>query len=313
MVIVLLIRPGKLRRGVLALCLVTTALILAPWYINLPRSWNAWRITRDWLYYLPENFNPLTAPLRLVTQFFAGHDKHLWPGYRSASIVSLLLFGVGFVAMVWRLRARILNWRLALLWLPFAAACVGPMVFDFFRHTYTVAVPRYATAALPAAYLLAGVALSCLRGRVRLTLLVLILLSWAPNLWRFYRAPWRNASALCEIAGAASLNNQPSDLVLVHSIPSGVVGIAHYFNGPAAMASWVGQLGTRQMPESLRSLAAGRKRILFIKVHEVGEPAPEEEWLRANAVVFHEIRLGITSRLVSATLVDFRPKNSETF
>ena len=61
------------------------------------------------------------------------------------------------------------------------------------------------------------------------------------------------------------------------------------------------------MPQSLHALAAGRTRILFVKVHDVEEPAPEEDWLRANAVVFHEMRLA------AATVVDFRPRDSETF
>ena len=44
-----------------------------------------------------------------------------------------------------------------------------------------------------------------------------------------------------------------------------------------------------------------------MRVHEVGEPAPEEDWLRANAVVSHESRLG------SARIIDFQPLHAETF
>jgi hypothetical protein len=55
------------------------------------------------------------------------------------------------------------------------------------------------------------------------------------------------------------------------------------------------------------ALAAGRTRILFVKVHDVEEPAPEEDWLRVNAVVFREMRLA------GSTVVDFRPRDSETF
>ena len=68
--------------------------------------------------------------------------------------------------------------------------------------------------------------------------------------------------------------NSRSDLILVHSIPSGVLGVARYANGPAPIASWVGQLGNRRMPESLGQLAAGRSRILFVKVHQVGAAGP---------------------------------------
>ena len=53
---------------------------------------------------------------------------------------------------LWRLRMRVFDRRRLLLWLWFIAACAGPFAFDFLQHTYTVAVPRYAIAALPAAY-----------------------------------------------------------------------------------------------------------------------------------------------------------------
>ena len=39
----------------------------------------------------------------------------------------------------------------------------------------------------------------------------------------------------------------------------------------------------------------------------VGEPAPEKEWLRAHAAVFHKTRLD------SGRIIDFRPINSATF
>jgi hypothetical protein len=96
-------------------------------------------------------------------------------------------------------------------------------------------------------------------------------------------------------------------LILVHSIPSGVLGIARYADGPAELASWVGQLRTRRVPESLNALVAGRTRILFVKVHPVGEPAPEEQWLRTNAVISKETHIG------SARVIDFRPIGSGTF
>ena len=138
-------------------------------------------------------------------------------------------------------------------------------------------------------------------------MLVLIVFAWAPNILSIYRAQSRSWSPIREISRAASLNSSPTDLILVHSIPSGVLGIARYADGPVTLASWVGQLGAREVPESIRKLAAGRTRIVFVKVHEVREPAPEEDWLRANAMVFRE------RRVATGRIVDFRPINSETF
>jgi hypothetical protein len=139
-----------------------------------------------------------------------------------------------------------------------------------------------------------------------MVVLVLIVIVWAPNVLSIYRngSPWL---PMRDIAHAASANSGVSDLMLVHSIPSGVLNIARYANGPAAMASWIEQLGNRRIPESLDSLMTGRMRNIFVKVHEAGASAPEEDWLRANAVVSRETHLGL------GTIVDFRPRRGTTF
>lgn len=302
----LLIKPGKVGRHYLAFCLLAVLVLIVPWYINLPRSLVAWRITKDWLKWRPPAFHYLAALRETVFQFFSGHESHLWAGRRRSSIVALGLFVVIAAVTLWKVRLRAFERGRLLVGLVFVAACVGPLIFDFVRHTYTIAVPRYAIAALPAAYLLAGYGIACLGSRIRILVLALIIFAWSPNLFSLYRnrLPW---VPLREIAQSAFENSSSSDLVLVHSIPSGVLGVARYATGPAAMASWVGQLGNRRTPESLWQLAAGRKRIVLVKVHDVGEPAPEEDWLRANAILLHETHLG------TGLIVDFRSRNSQTF
>ena len=37
------------------------------------------------------------------------------------------------------------------------------------------------------------------------------------------------------------------------------------------------------------------RRVALVRIHDVGEPAPEEEWLRANASVVREQRLSHAS------------------
>jgi len=306
-VIYLTISPGKLKGWHLVVCTLVTAALILPWYANLPKSLGAWRITKDWLNWRPWHFNRLVATLELVTQFFDGHAKYLWPSHRVSGVAALMLFGIIAVVMIWRLRVHLFRSRLALLWLPFAAACAGPLVFDLLRHTYTVAVPRYAIAALPSAYLLAALGLACLEFRTRIFMLLLIALAWMPNVLSIYRQRSRNGEPFGDIGRAVSSSGTLSDLILVHSIPSGVLGIARYANSPAAMASWVGQLRDHRVPESVQALAAGRRRIFFVKIHEVGGPAPDEDWLRGNAVVFQETRMG------AADIVEFRPNKTETF
>jgi len=300
------INPGKLTRLHLATCVLVTLMLILPWYLRLPESMAAWRITKDWIKWQPARFDRLLASRDIVLQFFWGRS-YLWMDNPKSDNAALIFFGIIAVAMAWRLRIQIFCGKRLLLWLVFGATCAGPLAFDFVQHTYTVAVPRYAIAALPVAYLLTAVGLVCLSRRIRLVMLVLIALAWAPNVVSIYRNQSRNWQPFREISQAVSVNSSPTDLILVHSIPSGVLEIARYANGPAAIASWVGQLGTRHVPESIHQLAAGRTRILFVRVHEVREPAPEEEWLRANAVVFRQ------RRLATGRIVDFRPLNSKTF
>jgi hypothetical protein len=57
------------------------------------------------------------------------------------------------------------------------------------------------------------------------------------------------------------------------------------------MAAWVGQLGRRAVPADIEALVASRSRVALIRIHDVGEPAPEEAWLRAHATVLREERL----------------------
>jgi hypothetical protein len=301
----LIISPGRLKRWQLMASIVVTGVLILPWYVNLPKSLGAWRVTRDWLNWRPQGFSRLAAILDLTTQFFDGRGKYLWPSHRVCTIVALLLFGAIAVVMVWRLRMHLFRPRHVLLWLSFAAVCAGPVLFDFLRHTYTVAVSRYAIAALPAACLLAGVGLACLKFRTRMLMLLLITLAWSPNLLSIYRQRSRNREAFREVSRAVSSTSTSSDLILVHSIPSGVLGIARYANGPAAVASWVGQLQNHEVPGSVRALAAGRNRIFLVKIHEVGNQAVEEDWLRANAIVSRETHVG------GATIVEFRQVESE--
>ncbi len=302
----LLVRPGQIARLRLTTSLLLTAVAIAPWYARLPASLGNWRITQGWLAQDPQNFRRVTASLELITQFFSGRAVQLWLGGRTSHLAAIFLFGIVAFAVTWRLRAHLFERSRLLIWLPFAAAIAAPLAIDLIEHTHLVTRARYAIGALPAAYLLAGLGMTSLGRRAGTIIVALILVAWSPNVLSIYRnrQPWL---PLRELARAASANGQPTDLILVHSIPSGVLGIARYVSGPAPVASWVGQLGNRRMPESLRTLTAGRKRILFVKVHEVGEPAPEEDWLRANATVHGEKHPGV------GLLVDFRPNGAETF
>jgi hypothetical protein len=302
----LVIRPGKFERRRLFGCIALTGLVILPWYSMLPQSLGGWRVTQGWLKLEPGDFRRWRDTRNFFLQFFSAHGPGLSRMEKWSSLAALALFAVIAAMTAWRLRLRMLSEYQILLLLWFVAACAGPIAVDLIQHTYLVAKPRYAIAALPAAYLLAAVALACLHYRARMLVLALIVCAWVPSILSTYhdRLPWL---PMRKIARAASDNSRETDLILVHSIPTGVLSIARYASGPATMASWVGQLKNRHVPESLEQLARGRTRIVFVRVHDVGEPAPEEDWLRTNSALFDERRFEL------GTIVDFRPKGVETF
>lgn len=304
----LLLRPGVCARWkIFAGCLVVAALVL-PWYLRMPQSLNAWRITGDWLTMQPSGFSRTKAIRDFVLQFFSGRVLSLWPTPRWAIGLALLLTAGAALLTGLRLRWRTFAGDRLLLWLWFAAGVGGPIVFDLVRGTYVVAISRYALTAAPAAcILMAGAFVGIRWRRSRFLLVVGLVAVWSVSVVGIYRWRWRSGAATREIATAVAGKEITGDLVLVHSIPSGLLGLAYYADANAKIASWVGQLNTRRVPDSIQSLVTGYARVRFVRVHDVGAPAVEEAWLREHATVEKERRLG------EARLIDFRPKEGERF
>jgi Dolichyl-phosphate-mannose-protein mannosyltransferase len=307
MVAFLLVRPGKFQRSHLLACVFLTGLAILPWYLVVPETFNQWRITQGWLKMRPKEFHRWRATRNHFLQFFSTSGYGLWTTYRVCTLSVLALFVLVAAAMLFRLRWRLFSAPLMFLLLWFVAACAAPSIMDLVQHTYAANSPRYALAGLPAAYLLAALGFQCFSHWTRRALLILVVLAWSPAIADIYLQRTRSKEPYRQVARALSRDSSSSDLVLVHSIPSGVLGIARYYDGPAGIAAWIGQLKQRRVPESLQQLAAGRKRIFFIKVHDVGEPAPEEDWLGMNAILFQE------TNVEEATVVEFRPSAAETF
>jgi len=188
-----------------------------------------------------------------------------------------------------RLGRRLLSKRRQLMWMCLFAACAGPFVFDKLMGTYTTAVPRYAIAGMPAALVLVALTLGRLRPYARAAALFLILMVLLPSSWTVVRNPVRSWEPFKQLAMRLD-EVAASDVVVVHSIPSGVLGIARYTEKPIMLFSWVGQLKQRRVPDDIESLIAGG-RIVLVNIHAVGEPAPEEDWLRGYAIVSHRMKM----------------------
>ncbi|MFL5475390.1 MAG: glycosyltransferase family 39 protein [Gemmatimonadales bacterium] len=298
------LHPGRSSRSHLAAAVFVIIGAVLPWYAQLPASLSRWRVTGSWLNGPLSFAQALSAPVLLGWNLIAG--RGVWGGSRwSDRFLAALLLVLAWA--LWRRGLRpLFSQRLQLLWLWVLAACFGPIAFDLLRGTFASLMARYALAGLPAAMLLLGFALSRLPPRPHLFSLGLVVVAWLRGVRDVFRNP-RSWEPYVQIGHILSTDAQPGDLVIVHSIPSGVIGVARYMTASVPLAAWVGQLDRRQIPQDLDALLPGRRRVALVRVHHLGEAAPEEDWLRSHA------KLTGQRKLQSADLLYFGPQEGTTF
>jgi hypothetical protein len=285
----LLLWPGRLSRATAALLLVAAAAATVPWYIKVPVALGRWRVTGAWLAEPLRWPETATRPFELAWSLLAGGS--LWGGsplVDGGLAVAYLLLAVWTVRRG-RLRDLFTTDRL-LLWGWLAAAVLGPFVFDLIRHSGASRVPRYVLSGLPAAMILVAIGIEPLRPRVRAAFAGLVLVAWTAGLWPIVARPDRPGAVYRAIAAELEGWAGPADLVLVHSVPSGVIGLSRYLARDLPTASWIEPLGLRRVPQDLERLLEGRARVALIQVHHLGRPSPAEPWLREHArLVGHKI------------------------
>jgi 4-amino-4-deoxy-L-arabinose transferase-like glycosyltransferase len=309
----LLLFPGRTRRATLIAAATTVAVLIAPWYLRLPESLSGWRVTEGWLELQPDDFGRPTALAKLAWSYVSPVGVW-WSGRtRTGRVVSgglAVLLAAAFGLSRWRVFWRR---RVLMLWFWVLAAVLGLLVCDALRHTYTMAVPRYAIAGMPGAFLLIALALRTTRRPVGSILLALIVFAWVPSYYMLRKSESRSFTPFREVGRMVAGRAGPQDLLLVHSIPSGMAGIARYIpphsdlEGGSGMTSWIERLGDRRVPDSLLELARGRRRILFVRIHHVAQPAPEEAWLRSHGRLVGEAKLWV------ATVLEFVPRDGSVF
>ena len=273
---------GRLARPRLLLLAGATLVTVLPWYLEVPASLGSWRVSGSWLEGDLVWPRALGRPFTLAGSLLSGST--LLGGWRRADRLLTLLLVLTVIWMVSKGRVRhLFSHRALLMWLWLAAVCVGPLVFDLLRHTTTTEIPRYVLSGMPAAVLLAALLISQLPPILQVGMLACILLTWLPAnrlvVQSSLTRPWQPYTELDSRLEAWA---RPGDLVLVTSIPSGVLGVARYLRPDIPMASWVSQLGVREIPTDIERLVRGRTRVAYVKIHTLGGSAAPEEWLRSN-------------------------------
>jgi Dolichyl-phosphate-mannose-protein mannosyltransferase len=298
-------RPSRWYVSVLA---ALTLLAVFPWYVEVPASLARWRVTGGWLVGDMSVRHAVGRPLALAGSLLSGGS--FLGGWKRADHLAGGLFLLLAVWVVYRRSiSSLYSNRSLLLWLWIAGSCTGPLVFDVLRHTTTSDVPRYALAGLPAAMLLAALAMSQLPPRISAVFLGVVLLAWIPGVRAIVGAkaprPWEPYP---EVAAGIESWARPGDVVLVRSIPSGVIGVARYLRRDIPVASWVTQLGTQQVPTDLQRLLRGRRRLAVATIHDRGGPDQVEPWLQAHARMTERT----TYRSSRAEVLYFEPMNGDS-
>lgn len=339
----LLVHPGRASRGAAVGLGLACGVLVAPWYVQLPGLMGQWRVTAGWLNMRPGDHHAALTPLGLV--FAPLSTRGPWGG-RPLSPDVLVHGAACLVAVAAALRAgatgrptvrpasagfgplRRAPWSArAMAWvrrssgplarfggppitrLLLAAAltpALGVLLLDALMGTYAADVPRYALAALPATAVVVGVGLARLPARTRAVLLLVLALGCAAGGYRMARRSDRAGQPYRAVGALLARRCAPDDLLIIHSIPSGVVGLSREVSlalrgapGPA-VAAWVGQLGQRG-EQDVAPLLVGRRRVFLVELHTVADPPLPRAWLGERATVEEVETLG------AATITLFVP------
>jgi hypothetical protein len=280
--------PGRISRLHLVGVAVVAGLLVFPWYLQLPESLSGWRVSAGWLDHPLTWKQTLTSPFRLAWSFLSGFG--IWGGSRIVNLFTAGLFALLIAITLRHGVGRFLSKPRRMLWLWVLAAVLGPLVFDLLRNTNVSLLARYALPGLPAGLLLAAMTISWLPHRARTAFLLLVLLSWLPGIRDIFGEPCRPWEPYPIVAASVASLTRPADLVIVHSMPSGVLGVARYMDTNTPIASWVVQLGQRRVPDDMKALLAGRRKVTLVKIHHLRKSSPAEAWLRKHMeLTRHEV------------------------
>lgn len=304
-----LVFVARLRaRARVAVLAGVTLLLVLPWYALVPTSLRQWRVTAGWQDGSLEWPRALGQPFVLAASLLSGTSP--LGGWRWADHFALGLFAAVAIWIISRSSVhRLFGRRALLLWLWLAASCLGPLGFDLLRHTTTSNMDRYALPALPAAMLLAVLLISQLPRKLHVVALSALLLAWLPGALALAKGDPRPWEPYRRVDARLISWAQPGDVVVVHSVPTGVIGLARYLKRDIPIVSWVEPLGLRQVPSDLHLLLAGNRRVALVKIHDLHLPSPAEAWLREHARL---IRRDIFNKS-GAEVLYFEPLNGSTF
>lgn len=288
----LFLHPGAASRLHIAGLVAIAVVIVAPWYLQVPETFNRWRVTKGWLNHPLMWHAVIVNPLKLAGSLVS--VSGVWGGPRRANILALAAYGALAVLILRRGVRGLFSEQRRILWLLIAAGVLGPVAFDLLGGTSRSSMNRYALQVLPVALLLLAVGTSMLPRRAQAGFLILLPLVWLPGVWHVFAEPSRAWEPFPQAASRLSAGIDDESLVIVHSIPSGVIGLARYMETPVPTVSWVVQLKQRRVPDDVARLVSPHRRVALVKIHDLAEPSPAEDWLLRNTT--HEATFNLVAK-----------------
>ena len=294
----LLVRTRGRGRLAGAALLASAAAAAAPWYAQVPAALSQWRVTGAWLATPLRWPETVSRPFELAWSLLAGGSH--WGGSPLVDgVLAVAYLGLGIWLLSRGRLGQLFTADRLLVWCWVAAVVLGPYMLDLVRQTGASRIPRYALAALPGALLLASLAAAPLAPRWRAGFTGLILLAWTAGLWPQLRSPRRPGAVYPALGAELSRWAAPGDLVLVHSVPSGVIGLSRALPRDLPFLVWIDPLGRRQVSD-LPALLEGHNRVALVQVHNIGLASPAEPWLRRHGrLADHRIYDGTIDALSS--------------
>jgi hypothetical protein len=277
----LLVGKGRTTRWTPVFVGLAIMIIVLPWYVHLPGSIKAWRVTGYWLYTRNSLWPRRTAFIHLLWSFFS--IEGTWGGSKRIDLLGIVCVVAVVMAACMRRPRQILDRRTAILWFWLVATILGPIAFDALRGTFTSIEDRYVLAGLPAAFVLFAIFLREMPAGTGIVAGSAIVMIWAIGDRRIFLNPSRDSEPYRGVALRIDRESPRPDLAVLHAIPSGVLGIARYLRSDVPLFTWVGQLRVRSMPNDIAEASAGAHKVILVKIHQVSEPAPESAWLQAHA------------------------------
>jgi hypothetical protein len=222
----------------------------------------------------------------------------------SAEIATAALFAVLALFILRRSLPVLMSKEAQLLWAWALFPCIGLLAVDLFLDTHTSLIARYALAGLPAGLLLIAMALSAQTRSANWLFVAALALAWSPALFMMIEGPPRPVHPFPEMAADIKARLGESDLVIVRSIPGGVVGLARYLDPSTLLASRAVRLHDRDPDTDMPALLRGRCLVALVIAHDLGDPSPQLDWLERQA---KPVRTVTFSEAPLAEIRYFRP------